>query len=437
MRWPGSYWEAPYHPARPFWLARGTYLLLALDVLLLMVEHGGRYGVGGFNVAHFSWLDGLLGVPSPAQYLGLLMLSALLALCAALGAMPRAFGAALLAAYTLAWAWSQHDSYQHHYFLSWVLAWLLWLPRPRAADCLETTARTSGPGLGLVATTCAIVYSFTALSKSEAAWQSGAVLRHLARTPGPFAWIVQVGQPLLGELALRVAALGVLLLQVVVACAYWVAPLRDAAEDEPTARVLGTACSVGWCGALVFHLVTELDSGFSIGWFSYYMLWISAVVFAPSAWLAALTRVLAPVGRWTMRLGGSRVLCYAALACASAVLLWLVRELDLPGMGVAATCVGLSYAAVALCCLRRSDLRTATRYAMAIALSLAASVLLLSLSEVRFDYYRRAAGELRRMGLMQASLALYRKADRYAPRGINRQDVIEQLERQVSEQRSE
>ena len=50
------YWACRYHPVRAFWLTRGVSLLLALDTLLLMLEQGGRYGVGGFNVAHFAWV---------------------------------------------------------------------------------------------------------------------------------------------------------------------------------------------------------------------------------------------------------------------------------------------------------------------------------------------------------------------------------------------
>lgn len=260
-------------------------LLLALDALLLMFEHAGRYGEGGFNIAHFAWLDTLAPLSSPAPYLALLTASALLALCGALAPLPRFLQALLCATYTSAWTLSQHDSYQHHYLLSWLLAWLLWLPRPGLAEARDPAVRCSGAGLPLIALTCAIVYAFTAVSKSSPAWQSGAVLRQLARSPGPFsvltgldAWLGGAGR------AFRVAAAVVLALQIVVALGYVLAPLRDARaeQDARTARTLSTFCTLGWLAAIGFHVTAELQASFSIGWFSYYMLWISAALLAPA-----------------------------------------------------------------------------------------------------------------------------------------------------------
>jgi hypothetical protein len=74
---------------------------------------------------------------------------------------------------------------------------------------------------------------------------------------------------------------------------------------------------------------------------------------------------------------------------------------------------------------------------LSIAASLTLLLLALSASEIRFDYYRRAAGEMRRMGRLQESLDLYRKAERHAPVGRSRAEVIHSLERQLSEHRGE
>src|SRR5688572_15562441 len=98
------YWLLPYHPARAFLLQRGLYLLLALDAWLLMLEHGGRYGAGNFNVAHFAWLDRWLPMPQPALYVGLVASSGLLSLAATLLPVRRIDKLLLALLYTLAWA---------------------------------------------------------------------------------------------------------------------------------------------------------------------------------------------------------------------------------------------------------------------------------------------------------------------------------------------
>jgi hypothetical protein len=436
--WSG-YWATSYHPARVWWLRRGVSLLLALDALILMLEHGGRYGVGGFNVAHFAWLDGLVGVPSPSLYLSLLTGSALLALCGAMGALPRAGHAALLLTYSLAWALSQHDSYQHHYLLSWLLLWLLWLPMPRLAECQETEAATSAAGLPLFATTCATVYWFTAISKSSGLWQSGAVLRHLAATPGPFASLQGLAQLGLGDAAFRWAAHGVWLLQLLIAAAYALAPIRDAAEAGQlawggAASLTRRVCTLGWLGALGFHLLTEFDAGFAIGWFSYYMVWIACVLLAPRAWLAHLSRLtLRCLGLVLQRFTLGLPSCLLGLFVASAAAVALTIGADLPGVARGACCVGLAYMTGAFLYLRRGKLLEANALALSVAASLSLLVLALSATEIRFDYYRRAAGELRHMGELQQSLELYRKAQRHAPPGRSRQQVIRELERKLSE----
>jgi hypothetical protein len=45
--------------------------LAAVDTWLLMIPRGGRYGAGGFNVAHFAWIDALFPVPTPRAYVGI------------------------------------------------------------------------------------------------------------------------------------------------------------------------------------------------------------------------------------------------------------------------------------------------------------------------------------------------------------------------------
>src|SRR5215510_6447328 len=99
-----------------------------------MIGHAGRYGVDGFNVAHFGWLDALMPTPTAALYVGVLLGTGLLALAAALSGPRRPALAALFLLYTFSWSMSMLDSYQHHYFVSSVLLCLVFFPQLRASD---------------------------------------------------------------------------------------------------------------------------------------------------------------------------------------------------------------------------------------------------------------------------------------------------------------
>ena len=57
-----------------------------------------------------------------------------------------------------------------------------------------------------------------------------------------------------------------------------------------------------------------------------------------------------------------------------------------------------------------------------------------TLSPIRFDYYRYAAGDYRRRGDYQTALTLYEKANRYAPEGEDRKERIQEMRRKVKQQ---
>jgi hypothetical protein len=183
-------------------------------------------------------------------------------------------------------------------------------------------------------------------------------------------------------------------------------------------------------------LLTELQTSFAIGWFSYYMIWVSAVLFAPSAWLAALSAQVELVAQqlsWRATPRG----CSALLGVAAASGIYLAVTADLPGLPFAVAAVGLAYLSVALWRLRQGEACAAHDLALSLSLSLAVTLTCLTWGDVRFDYYRRLAGELRRMGQLPEALELYRKAERYAPGGESRAGVIRAIERELSEQRRE
>jgi len=53
------YWHGTVDAVRPYLLMKGVLLLLAFDTWLLRIPGGWKYGLDGFNVAHFHWLDAL------------------------------------------------------------------------------------------------------------------------------------------------------------------------------------------------------------------------------------------------------------------------------------------------------------------------------------------------------------------------------------------
>jgi hypothetical protein len=128
------YFHGRFAAARAYLFSRLFLVLVALDAWTLMIGHAGRYGVDGFNVAHFAWLDAILPQPTAAMYVGVLLATGLLALALAIGGTHRFALAGLFLLYTLSWAMSMLDSYQHHYFVSTVLLCLVFFPELRASD---------------------------------------------------------------------------------------------------------------------------------------------------------------------------------------------------------------------------------------------------------------------------------------------------------------
>ena len=445
--WSSRFWTTTYSPLRAFWFLRSLYLLLAADLWFGMIEHGGRYGVGGFNVSHLPWLDLLLPVPSAALYVGLLIAASFLALLLGLGPAPRWLRLTLAAVYTFGWLLSIHDSYQHHYLLSWLLCWCAALPDPSARRALSSEP-TSGWGLPMSAITCAIVYFFTGISKSESDWRSGEALRSLTRSappgsahPGKF----DGARDLLLALGLddasvwQLFALATIALQWTIAVAYLAAPLRDAQPSR--ARVW--LCSLGLFGALSFHGVAELFHVFEIGLFSYYMAIVALLVLGPVSPWRPLTRALAWLGEQItgpLDADAPRSLSLRELArpLGSALLLAAVGfTIPLPGAELATCALALgvmAYSVVTLLHARRApDATVRGLDLLALQTTFCTFVLWLALTQtsVPFDYYRRTAGELYRMGQVQSALSLYRQGERYAPAGESRAARIRELQREL------
>lgn len=134
MKFIDRFVHAEVSAARLYVLMRAVPLLVALDIWVLMVGHGARYGTAGFNVAHFAWLDALQPIPTPATYTGVMLACGLLSLTVAFTGGNMLLRAALCLLYTYGWAMSMLDSYQHHYFLSWLLLCLVLVPNVSASE---------------------------------------------------------------------------------------------------------------------------------------------------------------------------------------------------------------------------------------------------------------------------------------------------------------
>jgi hypothetical protein len=446
----GRIFRAAHHPARSFLLHRGVLGLLAFDAWLGMYEHAGRYGVGGFNVAHFAWIDAVVPVVTPALYGGLILLTGLLALPMALAGASRTGKALLALAYTSAWLISLHDAYQHHYLISWLLLWLVFVPDAGIEEAGRADAPLArGVGLPLTALTCAIVYGFTGVAKSEPEWRSGMVLKRLSHSKAPGSSNPGVLDPVRDALtwlgfeqvtAWQLIAFGVIALQWVVAIGYVASARRDeSARSQGPGGPVRPRVVLVWLallGAVSFHAFAELGEMFDIGLFSFYMLWIAFVLLAPASWVSWLAgAAFDPVLRLPEYLSRLTAppLVRGLLALAVAALPAVGFALDVPGAGWAALAGGGFVLVWGGFALARAHPDLTVRVSLAALGTALALWISLAVGPVRFDFYRRTAGELARMERLEEAIAVYRKGESVAPAGVSRRKKIAELEKKLRE----
>lgn len=329
----------PVAAVRTYLLLKCTLLILAFDVWLTHVPHGGRYGAGGFNVAHFTWLDAMQPSVSPGLYVGVSVLTGLLCFALALAPRPPRWLLGLaFALYTWGWAMSMLDSYQHHYLLSLVLLALIFFPRLSAEQALllpepkksapepkkgkrkkakpalaaqvpalRLTGRAPSAhawGYVLLTWSIAIVYTYAAFSKTSADWLDGTAMQRVLRLPAggevaPDGWdpvgpvralASMVG--LEGESFWWLMGHSVVIVQLVCAAAYVLAPFRDTARS----KALDAFMWIALFTAVSFHLGAE-HMQLKIGWFSWYMIAFALFTLLPARALATLTRAALPLAR--------------------------------------------------------------------------------------------------------------------------------------------
>jgi hypothetical protein len=303
--------------------------------------------------------------------------------------------------------------------------------------------RASAFGLVLIWTTSAIVYSYTAVAKTDPEWLAGDALRNITREGATIpAFIELAGRfGLEGERLWWTLGHSVVLLQICCALGYATASIREfaAAPGGKVRRSVRIALdAVAWIAlvlALSFHLGAEY-MGLQIGWFSWYMIILAIVTFAPARWLSYVCFYAS----WPLRALGDRAAREPSPAVAglfavgaAAVLFAVGRSVDLPGALEACVVAALGVLAAAVTGLVRRKGIVEVRSA-AVALALAALALwgAMETTTQRYDYWRFAGGDFRRRGEWARALEAYLHAERYAPEGQSRSQQIREMRERIA-----
>ena len=483
MHWIRFFLFSPVALIRPLLLWRATLLLLAFDVWFLNLPHAGRYGAGGFNVAHFAWLDRFFPTPSAALYAGVSILTGILALIAALRGYGRILVTAVFFLYTYSWSMSMLDSYQHHVLISWLLLCLIFFPeatlsRYAQAPSKPTSTKKGQPqGKGkknkaaaasptaspdaegeeallqipsdlppaeriqgrwmvsawsylLMLAIVAIVYIYTALNKLEQGWEES--LRMLMTGKRFFVSLEHTGTRWMGVDRFWwwisiVSMIG----QLVIAAAYLLAPQQDRSPKRRWKVVIG----IGFLAALGFHGSVEWVMSLDIGWFSWYMIALALICFLPARLLEAFAGVFASLRQEIFGQGlrlQSPVSLILLWGLALGIGFFALSQADIPGAGVIRWLV-LGGGVLWLLFYRK--LPRIGKDALLWGVSTLLFWGVLQFSSIRYDLYRWWGGDLRRRTEYRQALEMYKKAQRYAPPGKSRQKQIEQLERYLQKPR--
>lgn len=431
-----SYFHGEYLAVRAYLFSRVFLCMVALDAWMLMIGHAGRYGVAGFNVAHFALLDRMLPLPTAAHYVATLLLTGLLSLTAALLGPHKWLLTPLCALYTYSWSMSMLDSYQHHYFVSLVLLCMVFFPT--STHVPERHERVSGFGYPLLAATITLLYTFTSIAKMDAQWCDGFTLRRISSAQEVLAPLVAlasklgIAQPLFWS----VTSTSVIPVELMIALGY----ALSARQDDNAGPWLRAYVALSFVVAVGLHIGAEalrLD----IGWFSYYMLALACTFLLPGRAVEVLALAVTLPARAVIRFlaepdphkAPSRAESWLVCAAVSGVLGAAAFLLDLPGAYAASAIAALGLWCYAVVVQRRAPRATSQCLHVGLALGVA-SVLMwtaISVTEVRWDYYRYLGGDLQRRGEARAALAAYLKGERYAPKGSSRKNKIRQLQREL------
>ncbi len=369
------YWFGDVALARPYLVLRFVLTMLAFDSWLNLMPHGSKYGVGGFNVAHFPIFGDF--IPGASFYLGVLAFTSVLALSQALYRPHRIALALVAIGYTLGWTCSLLDSVAYHYLMSLYLGCFVFFPMLSARAAFSRSDRAprgSAWAYVLFCMTTAIVYFYVA------AWSAA---------EGESYW-----------------------LPVVCSGAYLVASMQDR-SGSPVARMLMPFLGVA---PIAFHLLHPTE-----GWFPAYMVGIAVLVFAPTQAIHVAGRALTfPARNWLQdqseaglddRASQMFYLSLVGLVAAPVISMFV----DLPGVktGCALTAIAMLFVMgrqLYLTPQRRPLWRAASLFGACVALFITVTA-----STARFDYYRWGAVDADMRGDHDTAALMREKAQRYRP----------------------
>ena len=292
-------------------------------------------------------------------------------------------------------------------------------PKQKESSALDPTT-TSAWGYVSFCVSCAIVYFYTAVTKLSPDWRGGNALRRLSRTDLFDAFETQAlgeGLPLIGEMSAdgfwRMVAGGAILVQIVSSIGF----LMAAAIDRTSTRT-SRITSLLFFAPLSFHLGAEAGLGLDIGWFSFYMMLVAVVVFAPAAMLRLLTERFSTSwehlrSRWSNAMDTHSAGMHFTLFVGAVTTIGVGWSLDLPGSLGAGVVMAIALVASVVLHDRRDRTDIAREHALGGLVAALLFWLAVAQSDVRFDFYRFVGGEYRRHQEPALALDAYEKANRY------------------------
>ncbi len=422
-RW-DEFWHAPVASVRPYLFVKGFLLLLAMDAWLLLSGRSAVYGFGGFNVAHFGWLDAVQPLPSPELYGAVQFLIGLLALFTFLLPLNRVVAAAIFALWTYGWSMSWLDNYQHHYLISSVLLCIAMFPISGRNDARP---RVGAWAYKLLGVTIAVVYVWTSITKCDSTWLSGQTLQIVDRSNGFLSVLGDIASYLgVGPaLSWPLISAGVIVVELIVAAGYLLAVSHNG-RSRLAVRISLTI------GLLAISLHAGFEAmGLKIGLFSYYMMMTACVFFLPEKPLLSVRRwvdrVLSPLEFLSQQ---SQKVLPDLWPCAPAVVMAVIVAavlglcgwaIEMPGAFAAGAIAGGALVAAAIWSAIRNSSHAAARYNIAAGVASLAMWIAVSVSSAPFDHYMLRGNQLLEMGRADDAVATFEMAGRFVGRSAEQQ----------------
>ncbi len=420
-----DYWHTPVALVRPYLFLRGFMLLLAVDAWSLLAHRSSAYGFGGFNVAHFGWLDMLQPLPTPWLYGTVQFLVGFSAFFVALSNYNRPAIVSVFGLYTYGWSMSLTDSYQHHYLISIVLFCLAFFPELRGWASAPPVRSKIESRLGeawayrMLGATIAIVYFYTSIAKCDATWLAGDTLQYIDQSSGLMSGIGR-GVSLLGiDAAIYWPAVsaGVILVELFIAVGYVLTLSRDVKRSRWLHLVCWTAFALA-CGLHGSFELLELE----IGLFSYYMLMTACVFFLPEPLVSkiaiGLDTALGSVD-WFANLlktklftSDYRAALFSGVAAAVCVVV-CGYTIELPGASTACgICAFLVVASLGVLLVRQRP-AVVHRSAVIVAAGALTMWTAIGIGSAQYLFYMGMAGQYLEIGQPDKALAVYAVAEKF------------------------